>query len=98
MLMHILPLIPEHDVYLEAFAGGAAVFFAKQKSTIEVLNDVNGNVANFYRVMHERFDELLLLVEGSLYCEYSYKQAKRKSVSPDLIMSPRGINTFGVIQ
>lgn len=30
MLKHILPLIPQHRVYTEAFCGGAAVLFAKR--------------------------------------------------------------------
>ena len=30
MLKHILPLIPPHQLYTEAFCGGAAVLFAKR--------------------------------------------------------------------
>ena len=29
LLKHILPLIPEHTLYTEAFCGGCAVLFAK---------------------------------------------------------------------
>lgn len=29
LLKHILPLIPKHKLYTEAFCGGAAVLFAK---------------------------------------------------------------------
>lgn len=50
MLRHILPLIPPHEVYTEAFAGGAAVFWAKAPCGIEVLNDLNGEIVNFYQV------------------------------------------------
>ena len=39
MLPHILPMIPRHRIYLEAFAGGASVFWAKKPSQVEVLND-----------------------------------------------------------
>ena len=41
MLKHILHLIPEHRLYTEAFCGGAAVFFAKNPSDGEVINDLN---------------------------------------------------------
>lgn len=50
MLKKILPLIPDHVVYVEPFFGGGAVFFAKDKSEVEIINDYNSNVANFYRV------------------------------------------------
>ena len=37
MLKHILPIIPQHTLYTEAFCGGAAVFFAKPPSEGEVI-------------------------------------------------------------
>ena len=51
MLSHILPLIPKHKCYVEPFCGGAAVFFAKDKSSNEILNDNNNNLINFYRIL-----------------------------------------------
>ncbi|HEU0226617.1 MAG TPA: DNA adenine methylase [Arachidicoccus soli] len=37
MLKHILPLIPEHTVYVEPFFGGGAVFRAKEPKNVEVI-------------------------------------------------------------
>lgn len=37
----IVPLIPKHRLYCEPFAGGAAIYFAKEPSELEVLNDTN---------------------------------------------------------
>lgn len=37
----IISLIPKHTLYCEPFTGGAAVFFTKEPSEIEVLNDTN---------------------------------------------------------
>ncbi|ULQ45978.1 DNA adenine methylase [Flagellatimonas centrodinii] len=53
----LLPLFPPHTCYVELFAGGAAVFFAKQPSTSEVLNDVNAELANLYRVLRHHLEE-----------------------------------------
>lgn len=54
----IVGLMPRHRVYLEPFAGSAAVLLAKPRSTHEILNDVDGNVVNFYQVLREDPDEL----------------------------------------
>lgn len=75
MLGKILPLIPEHSVYVEPFFGGGAVFWAKEKSKVEVINDLNGHVVNFYKQLKNRPDELIKLVESTPYARSSYKQA-----------------------
>jgi len=46
----ILGLIPEHNLYCEPFCGGAAIFFGKKASHVEVLNDTNKELINFYKV------------------------------------------------
>jgi DNA adenine methylase len=58
MVRHILPMIPEHNLYCEPFAGGAAIFFAKQPSEVEILNDTNRELINFYRVVQNDFTSL----------------------------------------
>lgn len=55
----IISLLPKHKVYVEAFAGGAQVFFHKEPSPVEVLNDLDGEVVNFFRVCQCHFEELL---------------------------------------
>ena len=51
MLKEILPRIPEHTIYTEAFFGGGAVFFAKPPVKSETINDTNNMVVNFYDVL-----------------------------------------------
>ncbi len=55
----IIAIFPEHTTYVEAFAGGAQVFFHKPPSKVEVLNDLDGEVANFYRVCQQHYEELI---------------------------------------
>jgi DNA adenine methylase len=55
----IIALFPEHKAYVEPFAGGAQVFFRKQPSKIEVLNDLDREIANFYRICQSHFEELV---------------------------------------
>lgn len=72
MLKHIMPLIPRHEVYTEAFCGGAAVYWAKQPSKVEVLNDINGNLVTFYRVLQCRFNDLETAIKNSLHSRDQY--------------------------
>lgn len=63
---HILPLFPDHSCYVEPFAGGAALFFMKKPSEVEVLNDVNGELINMYRIVKYHFEELVREFRWSL--------------------------------
>jgi|SRR5579859_1219989 len=55
----VIEIFPEHLTFVEAFAGGAQVFFRKEPSKIEVLNDLDGEIVNFYRVCQQHHEELL---------------------------------------
>jgi DNA adenine methylase len=55
----IIDLFPKHTTYVEAFAGGAQVLFRKEPSKVEILNDLDGEIVNFYRVCQQHFEELL---------------------------------------
>lgn len=76
MVKEILPFIPKHKIYVEPFFGSGAVFFAKEPSRNEVINDTNDFLITFYRVMHSRFEELCNMIEGTLHSESEYKRAK----------------------
>ncbi|MES2221679.1 MAG: DNA adenine methylase [Acidobacteriota bacterium] len=55
----ILPMLPPHLTYVEPFSGGAQIFFQKQPSKVEVLNDLDGELVNFYRVCQSHHEELI---------------------------------------
>jgi DNA adenine methylase len=55
----IIALFPEHRAYVEPFAGGAQVFFRKEPSKVEVLNDLDCEIVNFYRVCQQHYEELV---------------------------------------
>src|ERR1017187_7314429 len=55
----IISLLPEHTTYVEAFAGGAQVFFHKPPSNVEVLNDLDFDIVNFFRVCQWHYEELV---------------------------------------
>lgn len=55
---HLLPLFPDHTCYVEPFAGAAAIYFMKEPSKFEVVNDINGDIVNLYRVVKHHMEEL----------------------------------------
>jgi DNA adenine methylase len=75
LLPVILPLIPEHHLYCEPFCGGAAVFWAKEHSEVEVINDLNSEVINFYATMQTQFEALYELIQATLQSRKQHSDA-----------------------
>ena len=75
LISTIIPMIPEHRIYVEPFLGGAAVFFAKPPSKVEVINDTNRELINFYQVVKNRLHELQPLVNATLYSREQHDEA-----------------------
>lgn len=67
ILKHILPLIPEHRLYTEAFCGGAAVLFAKQPVDAEIINDLNMDLTTFYWMAKVNYIELNTEIDKTLH-------------------------------
>lgn len=63
----ILSLIPQHSLYCEPFVGGGAIFFGKEPSASEVLNDTNKELINFYEVVQNKFIELNMMIRVTLH-------------------------------
>ena len=56
----LIPLFPPHECYVEVFAGGAALYFLRpQPAPVEVLNDINGDLVNLYRVFQNHLEEFV---------------------------------------
>jgi DNA adenine methylase len=81
----IISRIPmDHKLYASVFAGGAAEFFAKEPSEIEILNDTNKELINFYQVVQTKFIELEKMVKISLHSRTLHKDAAVIYASPHL--------------
>lgn len=65
MLKHILPIIARHAhvCYCETFAGGLAALLAKERSEVEVVNDINGDIVALYRNAQRHLPELIRQIQ-----------------------------------
>lgn len=75
LLNYLLPLIPSHHLYCEPFFGGGALFFAKSPSEVEVINDMNGEVINFFKVLKQNFLALQKEIKATPHSRELYRQA-----------------------
>ena len=68
-------LFPDHQCYVEVFGGAANLLFAKESSKVEVVNDINSELINLFRVVrsHRRefMNELSLVVQSrTVFSDY----------------------------
>lgn len=70
---HILPLFPAHSCYVEPFCGAAALYFMKEQAKVEVINDINGELVNLYRVIKHHLDEFCRQFRWALTSRQIYK-------------------------
>lgn len=85
----IVSFMPPHRIYLEPFAGGAAVLFAKPRAERETLNDLNGDVMRFWRALRERPDELAAAIAGTPYSRAEWEECRRGDVAGDDVEAAR---------
>lgn len=80
----IVPLMPSHRVYLEPFAGGAAVLFAKPRAERETLNDLDGTIMRFWRALRERPEELAAAVAATPYSREEWRDSRDHNAEDDV--------------
>ena len=68
----IISHMPPHTTYLEPYFGSGAVFFNKEPSPLETINDLDGDVVNLFRVIRDRPEELARMVYWTPYSRQEY--------------------------
>lgn len=95
-----------HDLYCEPFGGSGGVLLRKKRSPLEVFNDLDDEVVNFFRVLREQEDELVRAIwltpygktEHELakeYCEDALERARRFYVLMGMGVTQRMISNPG---
>lgn len=80
----IIDRFPEqHHSYLEPFFGSGGVFFKKKRSPIETINDLDGDVINFFRWCVRDPEQLAKEIYFTPYARDVYENAFREVVTPE---------------
>lgn len=77
----IISLIPQHSCYVEVFGGAAWVLFGKPLSGVEVLNDIDGELINFFRTIRTTPEEFLQAFEFELVSREEFERLKNLDTS-----------------
>lgn len=63
----LISLFPPHYAWVEAFCGSASITFAKQQVPIEIINDIDDQIVNFFKQLRDNKDALLDLITLTPY-------------------------------
>lgn len=72
----IIPLIPPHHCYCEVFAGAAWLLFKKERSKVEIINDINLDLVTLYRVIQNHLDEFIRYFRWILVSREEFERFK----------------------
>lgn len=78
----ILAHIPSHSAYIEPFAGGGSIFFAKPKVKTNLLNDIDDELTNVYLAIRDSPNELIHFLKRRLEKESRIPENYVESVLP----------------
>jgi DNA adenine methylase len=97
----IVSRIPSHTIYTEVFAGAGHVFFRKEPSKVEVLNDLDHEIVTLYRVLQSHYEELVRYMRFTIVSRHWFAllRATDPSVLTDIQRAARFFylqkNAFG---
>ncbi len=71
----LLPLLPMTTHYCEPFAGSAAVLVNREPAPVETLNDVDGEIVNFFQVLRDQPNELIRSIGLTPFSREEFEKA-----------------------
>lgn len=93
----IIKRIPAHTCYAEPFAGAAWVLFRKAPSKVEVLNDINRDIVNLYRLVQSAPGDFIRRFEYALHSRAIFEAYLH--VNPDTLSDEeRAIRFYYILQ
>ncbi|MEO9456893.1 DNA adenine methylase, partial [Chromobacterium phragmitis] len=80
----IISFFPPHQTYVEPFGGAAGVLLQKERAYAEIYNDLDGDVANFFRVLRNPLQRAMLIeaITMTPYSRSEFEQAWEPATDP----------------
>jgi len=78
----IISYFPKHRIYVEPFGGSGSVLLRKERSEVEVYNDLDGEIVNLFRVVRENGKELSRLLFFTPYSRNEFIKSFEPSDDP----------------
>jgi len=75
--MQLIAELPPHNCWVEVFCGSAAITLAKPIAPIEVLNDINHEIINFFGQVRNNWEKLRELIELTPYAREELVLARK---------------------
>ena len=69
--------LPPHNAWVEGFCGSAAVTLAKPPAAIEVINDADGEIVNFFQQLRHNSEALCRAIALTPYAREEYQLARK---------------------
>ena len=77
----LVEMMPPHQQYVEPFFGGGTVLLAKDPAGVaEVVNDLNGHLTNFWRVLQDEslFSAFYRIIQVVPFSETEWREARAR--------------------
>lgn len=77
----VVSFFPEHKHYVEPFAGSMSVLFAKSRSVMETVNDLDDTLVTFWRALRDQADELERVCALTPHARSEYTAVRRDNIA-----------------
>ena len=89
MAKNIIEIFPKHKMYVEGFGGAAHVLFRKEKSELEVYNDLHSGLYLFFKLLRENNEEFIRRLSLTPYSREEFENSKGWMYEDDEIEKAR---------
>lgn len=78
----IINMLPEHKLYVEVFGGALNILYAKSRTKLEVVNDINSELINLHRAIRNNPQSLQIYMKQLLVSREIFEDIKHGRVRP----------------